>query len=187
VLSAIGTILDSLIAFRIVFALVKEVNLLPSKHYILQQSLLTIISGSKNVSSKELHTPLCNILYLYLECPESASNMLLSDPSSDMETLESSDRFSTWQYTLSLDLSNSVSKLSLSVSNSGSIVSKSLTSTLFPTPQQVLSLELSDSNSVLSFLTFGSGPRILESLGKLESLVDSLSGLGSNLSSESLF
>jgi len=34
VLSAIGTILDSLIAFRISFPLMKEVNLLLSGHYI---------------------------------------------------------------------------------------------------------------------------------------------------------
>jgi len=64
VLSAIGTILDSLIAFRILFPLVKEVNPPPSRHYILQPSPLTIISGSGNVSLKGLRTPLRNVLYI---------------------------------------------------------------------------------------------------------------------------
>jgi len=31
---------------------------------------------------------------LYLECPESVSNLSLSDPDSDIEALESSDKFS---------------------------------------------------------------------------------------------
>jgi len=74
----------------------------------------------------------------------------------------------------------------LSVSDSGSIVSKS-SSVLFSTPHQIPSVELSDSDSVLSFSISGSIPKVLESLVKLESLVDSLSGLGSNLSSESLY
>ena len=80
----------------------------------------------------------------------------------------------------------SVSRLSLSVFDSGSIVSKSSTSALFPTLQQILSLEFSDSDSVLSFSTSSSGPRIPESPVKLELLVDSLSRLGSNLFLESL-
>jgi len=63
-LSAIGTIFDSLIAFRISFSLVKEVNLLPSRLYIPQPSPLTITSGSKNTSLKGLCTPLHNILYI---------------------------------------------------------------------------------------------------------------------------
>jgi len=54
-------------------------------------------------------------------------------------------------------------------------------------PQQIPSSELSDSDSVLSFSTSGSVPRVLESPVKLESLVDLLSGLGSSVSSESLF
>ena len=77
--------------------------------------------------------------------------------------------------------------LQSSVSDSGSIVSKSSTSALFSAPQQIPSLELSDSDSVLSFLTSGSISRVPESLVKLESLVDSLSRLGSSLSLESLF
>jgi len=60
VLSAIGTILDSLIAFRISFPLVKKVNLPPSRLYIPQPSPSTIISGSKNVSPKGLR----NVLYI---------------------------------------------------------------------------------------------------------------------------
>jgi len=64
-LSAIGTILDSLIAFRILFLLMKEINLLPSRLYILQLSLSTIISGSENMSPKGLYTPLHNIFYIW--------------------------------------------------------------------------------------------------------------------------
>jgi len=60
VLSAIGTILDSLIAFRISFPLMKKVNLPPSRLYIPQPSLSTIISGSKNASPKGLR----NVLYI---------------------------------------------------------------------------------------------------------------------------
>ena len=58
--SAIGTILDSLIAFRISFPLMKKVNLPPSRLYIPQPSLSTIISGSKNASPKGLR----NVLYI---------------------------------------------------------------------------------------------------------------------------
>ena len=58
--------------------------------------------------------------------------------------------------------------LQSSVSDSGSIVSKSSTSALFSTPQQIPSLELSDSDSVLSFLTSSSISRVPESLVKLE-------------------
>ena len=108
--------------------------------------------------------------------------MSLSNPSSDMETSESSNRFSTQQLTPFLDLFDFVSELLLSVSDSGSIVSKSSTSTLFSAPQQTLLLELSDSDSVLSFSTSSSDPRIPESPVKLELLVDLLSRLGSNLS-----
>jgi len=75
----------------------------------------------------------------------------------------------------------------LSVSDSGSIVSKSSTSALFSAPQQILLSELSDSDSVLSFSTSSSVPRVPESPVKLELLVDSLSGLDSSVSSESLF
>ena len=186
-LSAIGTILDFLIAFRILFLLVKEVNLLPSRLYILQLSLSTIISGSKNMSLKGLHTPLqCS---LYPECSKSISNLSLSDLSSNIKASESSNEFSTWWHTLSLDLSDSDSELSLSVSDSGSIVSKSPTSAPSPTSQQILLSELPDSTFVLLFLTSNSSSRILESLVNSSRyiLVDSLSGLGSNLSLESLF
>jgi len=64
-LSAIGTILDSLITFRILFPLVREVNPPPSRLYIPQPSPSTIISGNGNVSPKGLHTPLHNILYIW--------------------------------------------------------------------------------------------------------------------------
>ena len=77
--------------------------------------------------------------------------------------------------------------LQSSVSDSGSIVSKSSTSALFSAPQQIPLSELSDSDSVLSFSTSGSIPRVPKSPVKLESLVDSLSGLRSIVSSESLF
>ena len=75
----------------------------------------------------------------------------------------------------------------MSVSDSGSIVSKSSASALFFAPQQIPSLELSDSDSVLSFSTSGSVLRVPKSPVKLESLVDSLSELGNSPSSESLF
>jgi len=108
--------------------------------------------------------------FLYLECSESVSNLSLSDPSSDIKALESSDKFPTRQHTLSLDLSDSDSELLLSISDSGSIVSKSSTSVLFSALQQILLLELFNSASVLSFSTSSSSPRTLESLVKLESL-----------------
>jgi len=73
----------------------------------------------------------------------------------------------------------------LSVSDSGSIVLQSATSALLSAPQQIPSSEFSD--SVLSFSTSGSVSRFPESPVKLESLVDSLSRLGSSLSSESLY
>ena len=113
--------------------------------------------------------------------------MLLSDPGSDVEALESSGKLSTRQHTPSPDLSDSDSELLSSVSNSGSIVSESPTSALFPAPQQILLSELSDSASVLLSLTSGSDPGIPESSVKLESLVNLLSGLGSNLSLKLLF
>jgi len=123
---------------------------------------------------------------LYLECFDSVSQLSISDFGSDIDASESSDIYPTWRHTLSLDLSDSVSGLSSSVSDSGSIVSQSATSAPFPTPQQIPSSELSDSDSVLSFSTSGSVSEIPESSTKLESLVDSLSGLGSSPSSESL-
>jgi len=64
-LSAIGTILDSLIAFRTLFPLVKEVNPPSSRHYIPQPSPSTIISGNGNVSPKGLCTLLCNVPYIW--------------------------------------------------------------------------------------------------------------------------
>ena len=75
----------------------------------------------------------------------------------------------------------------MSVSDSGSIVSKSSTSALFSAPQQIPLSELSDSDSVLSFSISGSVPKVPESPVKLEPLVDSLSELGNSLSSESLY
>jgi len=104
----------------------------------------------------------------------------------EYDTLESSDIYLTWRHTPSLNLSDSVSGLSLFVSDSGSIVSQLATSAPFSTPQQILSSELSDSDSILSFLTSSSVPRVPESPVKLE-LLDSLSRLGSNLSLESLY
>jgi len=123
---------------------------------------------------------------LYLECSESVSHLSISDPGSDIDASESSDIYPTWRHTPPPDISDSDSGLSLSVSDSGSIVSKS-SSILFSAPQQIPSSELSDSDSVLSFSISGSIPRVPESPVKLESLVDLLSGLGSSLSSESLF
>jgi len=64
-LSAIGTILDSLIVFRISFPLVKEVNPPPSRLYIPQPSLSTIISGNGNASLKGLRTLLHNVLHIW--------------------------------------------------------------------------------------------------------------------------
>ena len=112
--------------------------------------------------------------------------MSISDPSSDIDASESSDIYPTWQYTLPPDISDSDSRLLVSVSNSGSIVSKS-SSVLFSALQQILSSELFDSDSDLSFSTSGSVPKILKPPVELESLVDLLSGLGNSLSSESLF
>jgi len=123
---------------------------------------------------------------LYLECSKSVSHLSISNPSSNIDASESSDIYPTWQHTPPLDISDSDSGLLLSVSDSGSIVSKS-SSVLFSALQQILSSELSNSDSVLSFLTSGSISRVPKSPVKLESLVDSLSGLGSSLSSESLF
>jgi len=124
---------------------------------------------------------------LYPECSESVSDLSISDPSSDINASESSDIYPTWRHTPFPDISDSDSRLSLSVSNSGSIVSKSSASALFSALQQIPSSELSDSDSVLSFSTSSSVPRVPESPVKLELLVDSLSGLGNSLSSESLF
>jgi len=105
-----------------------------------------------------------------------------------MKASESSDGFSTWRHTLSPDIYDSDSRLSSSISDSGSIVShQSATSAPFSAPQHVLSSESSDSNSVLSFSTSSSVSEVPESPVKLDSPVDLLSGLGSNLSSESLF
>jgi len=123
---------------------------------------------------------------LYPKCSESVFHLSISDPGSDVDASEYSDIYPTWRHTPPLDISDSNSGLSSSVSNSGSIVSKS-SSVLFSALQQILSSELSDSDSVLSFSTSSSVPRVPESPVKLESLVDSLSGLGSNLSSESLY
>ena len=109
--------------------------------------------------------------------------MSLSDLGSDVEASESSGKLPTRQHTSSLDISDSFSKLLLSVSDSGSIVSELFTSA----PQQILLLELSDSASSLSSSTSSSNSGILKSPVKLESLVDSLSRLGSNLSLELLF
>jgi len=64
---------------------------------------------------------------LYPECSKSVSHLSISDPGSDIDASESFDIYPTWRYTPSPDLSDSVS-------NSGSIVSKSSTSALFPTP-----------------------------------------------------
>jgi len=122
----------------------------------------------------------------YPECSQSVSHSSISDSGSDIDASESSDIYPTWRHTPSPDLSDSVSGLSSSVSDSGSIVSQSATSAPFPTPQQIPSSELSDSDSVPSFSTSSSVSEILESSTKLESLVDSLSGLGSSPSSESL-
>jgi len=90
------------------------------------------------------------------------SNLSLFDSDADMRASESSNEFPTWQHTPSLDLSDFVSELSSSVSDSGCIVFKSSTSTLFSVLQQISLLELSDSASVLSFSTSGSNSRIPE-------------------------
>jgi len=123
----------------------------------------------------------------YLECPQSGSNLSLADSNSDMDALESSDESPTWRHTPSPGISDSRSGLSLSFSDSGSIVSELSTSTPSSAPQQIPSSELSDSHSALSFLTSGSIFEVPEPFAKLKSLEDSLSGLGSSLSSESLY
>jgi len=74
----------------------------------------------------------------YSECSKSGSNLSLADSGSDMEASESSDEFPTWRHTPSLDILDSDSRLSLSVSDSGSIVSDSSTSALFSALQQIL-------------------------------------------------
>jgi len=125
--------------------------------------------------------------FLYLGYLESVSELSLSDFDSDIETSESSDRFFTRQQPLSLDLSDSILELSLSVSDSGSIVSKLSTSAPFSALQQILLSELFDSASVLLSSTSSSDPGIPESPVKLKLLVNLFSGLGSNLSLESLF
>jgi len=77
--------------------------------------------GWKHESERAPHsTPQC---FLYLECSESVSHLSISDPGSDIDASESSDIYPTWQHTLSPDISNSDSRLSLSVSDSDSIVS----------------------------------------------------------------
>jgi len=139
----------------------------------------------KRESEKTPHSTLQRSLYP--ECSESVSHLSIFDPGSDVDTSEPSDIYPTWRHTLPPDISDSNSRLSSSVSNSGFIASKSSTSVLFSAPQQIPSSELSDSDSVLSFSTSGSVSRVPKSPVKLESLVDSLSGLGSSLSSESLF
>ena len=54
----------------------------------------------KHKSERALHsTPQHS---LYSEYPESISQLSLSDPSSDVETSESSDEFPTWQHTPSV-------------------------------------------------------------------------------------
>jgi len=123
----------------------------------------------------------------YPECSQSVSQLSLADSGSDMEASNSSDGFPTWRHTPSPGVSDSRSGLLSSISDSGSIVSQSSTSTLFSAPQQIPSLELSDSRSALSFSTSGSVSEVPESSAKLKSLEDSLSGLGSSLSSESLY
>ena len=123
---------------------------------------------------------------LYLECSESVSHLSISDPSSNIDAMKSSDIYPTWRHTLPLDISDSDSRLSSFVSDSGSLVSKSF-SALFSAPQQILLSEHSDSDSVLSFSTSGSIPSVPESPVKLKLLVDLLFGLGSSLFSELLF
>jgi len=124
---------------------------------------------------------------LYPECSQSVSQLSLANSGSDIEASDSSDGFPTWRHTSSPGISDSRSGLSLSVSDSGSIVSQSSTSAPSSALQQIPSSELFDSHSALSFSTSGSISEVLESFAKLESLEDSLSGLGSNPSSESLY
>jgi len=123
----------------------------------------------------------------YPEYSQSVPRLPISDSNSDMEASESSDELYTWRHTPSLGISDSRSGLSSSVSDSGSMVSESSTSAPSSALQQIPLLELSDSHSVLSFSTSGSVSEVLESSTKLESLEGLLSGLGSSLSSESLY
>jgi len=104
-----------------------------------------------------------------------------------MEASESPDESPTWRHTPSPGISDSRSGLSSSVSDSGSIVSESSTSAPFSIPQQIPLSELSDSYFALSFSTSSSVSEVPEPSVKLGSLVNSLSGLGGNLSSESLY
>jgi len=129
-------------------------------------------------------TPQCTS---YPECSQSVSHLSIADSGSDMEALDSSDGFPTWRHTPSLDVSDSRSGLSSSVSDSGSIVSELSASAPFSAPQQIPSSELSDSRSTLSFSTSSSVSEVPESSARLESPEDSLSGLGSSLSLESLY
>jgi len=70
----------------------------------------------------------------YPEYSQPVSHLSISDSTSDIEASESSDKSPTWWHTLSLDISDSRSGLSLSVSDSGSIVSELSTSALFSAP-----------------------------------------------------
>jgi len=160
----------------------------PSNFRTLYSTAVTINNHfweRKRESERALHsTPQCTS---YLECPQSGSNLSLADSDSDMDASESSDESPTWRHTSSLGISDSRSGLSSSFSDSGSIVSESFTSTPSSAPQQIPSSELSDSHSALFFSTSGSVSEVPEPSAKLESLEDSLSGLGSSLSSESLY
>jgi len=131
-----------------------------------------------------LHTPQHTS---YPECSQSVSQLSLADSGSNMEASDSSDGFLTWRHTPSPGISDSGSGLSSSVSDSGSIVSQSSTSAPSSALQQIPSSELSDSHSAPSFSTSSSVSEVPESSVKLKSLEDSLSGLGSGLSSESLY
>jgi len=123
----------------------------------------------------------------YPEYYQSVSHLSMFGSASDMDASESFDEFPTWRHTPSPGISDSRSGLSSSVSDSGSIVSESSTSTPSSAPRQIPPSELSDSHSALSFSTSGSVSEVPESFVTLESLEDSLSGLGNSLSSESLF
>jgi len=70
----------------------------------------------------------------YPECSEFVSDLSISDPGSDINASESSDIYPTWRHTPSLDISDSDSGLSSSVSDFGSIVSNSSTSALSSAP-----------------------------------------------------
>jgi len=105
----------------------------------------------KHESERALHST--SQWSLYPECSQSVSNLSLSDSDSNMEALESSDRFPTWQHTLSPNIFDSDSRLLSSVSDSSSIVSELSTSAPFSALQQIPSSEPSDSDFVLSLLT----------------------------------